>query len=762
VAEPREPRIGDIGEIANAIQLAAANEAKGLGRAVFFIGAGCSRSAGIPLVPEMAQKLVVRLAQARQAPPDARKTADGAYRWLVANKKFGDCCIGEPPKEGPDDRSIDWARVYDLLFADHYKTPDHARKIFSDFVDDAGGRINWAHLSIGELAKQKLVSTVITTNFDQLVLAGMVHSGVLPVVCDSIESLTRIRGQPLHPQLVELHGSRHTYRLRNAPDEVEALLNDAATIAAIETLFQELSVFVVVGYGGRERGVIDLLVRAASRFPDKQIFWVSHGSDPKRLSDKGRALLATSRHSALLVGRDADSFFLQLLKELGVGAPESIREPLYLARLHAQNLEIQDSSEIAEHALITAEISRHRSEIELLEKALARHRAGRTHAESAVAQARELKLAGKLVQAFGLLKATSENSDDSAVWQQLGEVALELGKTSPDRAPLEIAVAAWRRVLAATNRGTNALDWAAQRNTLGDALSEIGQRESNPTLLEEAVSAFRDALEERTRERVPLDWATTQDNLGIALLRLGERESDTARVEESAAAFREALKERTRERAPLDWSRTQNSLGNALLRLGEREIGTTRLEEAIVAFREALEEATRERVPLQWAMIQNNLGNALARLGERTTDQNHLDEAVTAYREALKERTRERVPLHWATTQNNLGNVLTTLGERGAPEYLREAVTAFRESLKERTRERVPLDWAGTQNNLANALSELGERENSVEWLEQAISAYRAALKVADAVGAEYYVKMCQENLTRAIAALADRKRAAQ
>jgi len=210
----REPRLGNIAEVANAIQLATASDSKGLGRTIFFIGAGCSKSAGIPLVLEMAQQLLIRLAKAKRAPPDALKSADDAYHWLSPNRGIPDCRIGDAPKDGSaDTREIDWSRVYDVLFADHYKTPDHAREIFSDFVDQAEGRVNWAHLCLGELVKQKLVSTVITTNFDQLALAGLVRAGVLPVVCDGIESLTRIRGAPLQ---IELHGSRHTYRLARA------------------------------------------------------------------------------------------------------------------------------------------------------------------------------------------------------------------------------------------------------------------------------------------------------------------------------------------------------------------------------------------------------------------------------------------------------------------------------------------------------------------------------------------------------------------
>jgi hypothetical protein len=187
--------------------MASADDGKRLGRTIFFIGAGCSSSARIPLATRMAQTLIVRFATTMLAPSTALAGHNEAYRWLAENKQVRDCRGGDPNKL--DARPVEWPRVYEVLFGDHYTTPDDVREIFSEIVDKAGGFINWAHLCLGELVRRRIVSTVITTNFDQLVLSGMVSSGVLPVVCDGIESLSRIRGAPHHPQLIELHGSRH-------------------------------------------------------------------------------------------------------------------------------------------------------------------------------------------------------------------------------------------------------------------------------------------------------------------------------------------------------------------------------------------------------------------------------------------------------------------------------------------------------------------------------------------------------------------------
>ncbi len=688
--------------------MAAADNDNALGRTVFFIGAGCSASAGIPLASDIAKALALRLAAKMQAEETNRTNAVVAYRWLASSKIIRDCCAGELPTGGADTREIDWPRVYDALFDEHYTVPDEVRTIFSEFVETAGGNVNWAHLCLGELVKRKLVSTVITTNFDQLALAGIVRSGELPVVCDGIESLSRISGLARHPQLIELHGSRHTYRLRNSRVEVAEVGKDRPAITAIGSIFQSLTTLILVGYGGREDGVMDLLIDAAERFPDKRLIWVMHGKDPGRLPEKAAKFLATSRTALLLVDQDADSFFLRLLQALGIGAPQGIREPLMLVDLHASTLAIPTDGNVAESANIVAEVERHRNEITALKKALNRHRKKQTATEAAITTARELRLAGNLSAALKILRSASKRSNDISLWSQIGEVALELSVKSAERNYLETAIAAWRRVLNSS----------------------------------EGRSA-------------PLDRARYQFNLGISLWRLGERESGTARLEEAVIVLRGALKERTRDRVPLEWAATQTTLGNALLRLGEHQDEPTRIKEAIDAYRASLLENTRERVPLEWATTQNNLGAALWLLGERENDTGRLNEAVTAYRDALKERTQERAPLEWAHTQNNLGNALWSFGKReSGTTKLEEAIIAYRDALKVRTRERTPLEWAMSQDNMGISLTLLGERENGTARLEQAIEAYRAALTVYETAKASHYIEGTRNNLARAEARL--------
>lgn len=308
--DPKPLATVTIREIADAMRLA--KFSGGLGRTIFLIGAGCSISAGIPGAAAIAQRMVLETAKSIGL-GRLDDTPAAAYRSLVEASKL------DTP---PNIENIDWWAVYDELFDRHYKTPDDTRDLFARVLHDASSAINWAHLCLGELVQRGLVSTVLTTNFDQLVLRGMAIAGILPVVSDDIGSLNRLSGLPSHPQLIEIHGSRHTYRLRNSPEEVADMAKYPSAIGAIRHLVREARVIIVVGYGGREAGVMDLLVSASRDYPDKRIYWLSHGVDTRNISPRAIDFLSTSRNSAVLFGQDADRFFLELSRELTIGAPQ--------------------------------------------------------------------------------------------------------------------------------------------------------------------------------------------------------------------------------------------------------------------------------------------------------------------------------------------------------------------------------------------------------------------------------------------------------
>ena len=730
---PHEPQIGTVEALASRARLT--RNPDGLARITFLIGAGCSVSAGIPAVTAIAQDEVKRLARKLTS----KTQADPAKALLQAAKHGYLTGHREIAENSPD--QLDWGAIYDTLFAEVHTAPSDVARVFKSIIKEAKPKVNWAHLALGELARLNWISTTITTNFDLLALEGYARAGVIPVVSDGLESLDRIDPLPDQPQILQINGSVHSYRMRNSSADLDQVRSSSSAITCFRNLFQASDLLVVVGYEGREPQIMDLLIDAAKTFRDKHIFWCLYSSNPARLSPRAAEFLSYSNNARLIPGQDADLFFHNLSSELGIGAPLAFRDPLAFMEERLTKVYAADRPE---QAAI-------RSDILALQDRITRLRAsenappsqeptqkpakGRRRATPVAAEAQPPE------QTASAADATNARFD---ALDKAYDEALASGRDKGIAKDLETAISLAQEqlelALTSDQRG-------AALNNLGRALQTLGVRETGKRL-DQAVTAYREALKERARDRVPLEWAGTQNNLGSALLDLGRRETGTARADQAVAAYEEALKEWTRDRVPLDWAMTQNNLGNALLTLGERELDTARLDQAVAAYQEALKERTRDRVPLNWAATQNNLGIALSTLGERKSDTARLNQAVAAFQEALKEYTQDRVPLDWAMTQNNLGAALKALGrhETGTAR-LNEAVAAYQEALKERTRDRVPLDWAATMANLGSVEITFFDKTGDPAHLVTARTHLMAAREVFLQAGATHYLATVDGNL---------------
>ena len=391
-----DPRFDvSIAEIARALRFAKKDE-RGRRNNVVLVGAGASISAGIPGAADIGRRLVRLVAERFDIACTANAEASEVYAILESQHMLDDCRIAAASRsKAPEDREIDWWRVYDQVFKRYYTQPNDVRDLFGSLVDEAGGAINWAHLVLGELVARGIISTVLTTNFDQLALSGLARAGIIPVVCDGLESLNRIAGAPRHPQLIEIHGSRHSYLLRNSPVDVSSVRGASPAIAAIRSLIQYAHALVVVGYGGREDGVMDLLVEAAEAYPYKHLYWVLHGSNIDTLSEKARKLLSTTHNGGVLVNYDADKLFLELSRELGVGGPRVISDPLAMVEAY---LKAAGSARI-NHADIQAQLDEAFRRLATLRSAASLES---DHATAAANEIRRLSLSGDLMGAYEL------------------------------------------------------------------------------------------------------------------------------------------------------------------------------------------------------------------------------------------------------------------------------------------------------------------------------------------------------------------------
>ncbi len=296
------------------------------GRAVFLVGAGCSVSAGTPPGAEVAKLCAVHLAHHYSGNADLGERAfelgsgdgDGALRWLL-DKGY---VAKEPLGSGPPD----WGRLYTYFFDEHLRSINAQRAIIAEAVSRGKGRLNWAHACLGELVARRHAHTVLTTNFDQLVLLGVIRAGTLPVVADGLESLARVMAEPRHPQIVHLHGSMHTYNPRSSRRATTETRDDLILGTMLASVLQMCDLLVVVGYGGREEGVMALLTEASRRLPLTQVFWVLRDGD--HLSAGAESFMGFGENKFLVMASDADTFFRDVMNELRLGQPRWIADPM--------------------------------------------------------------------------------------------------------------------------------------------------------------------------------------------------------------------------------------------------------------------------------------------------------------------------------------------------------------------------------------------------------------------------------------------------
>jgi tetratricopeptide (TPR) repeat protein len=566
-------------------------------------------------------------------------------------------------------------------------------------------------------------------------------------------------------------------------------------VRSLRELLRESSALVVLGYAGREEGVMDVLIDAARELGGKTIYWVQHDRNPQTLSSKATALLGCCPNGGLLVGHDADLFLTELMSGVGVGVPAFMTDPL--ADLHRTASQILRPTARTAYAEITTYLER----LNALRESDKDWQARRSERDVKLSEFRQLALAGRLTEAVNSLLHTQhlltnaddlelygdvalevgrrspdlellhlaasifvtaieivpDNSQKTRLYRKRGEVLVRLAERQPDIGPLEEAVESFRASLARLSLEDSPLDWATTQQQLAGALSLLGDRSGRAEALQQAIDALDAALRVRTRERLPLDWAETQRRRGAALRRLGQRLSDPKTLEKAIDAYRDSLQVLTREQAPEEWAKVQSGLGGALCTLGERDTGTERLEEGVSAFVAALEVWTRDRFPLEWASTHSNLAAALVWLGERQVADDSLELAVKSSRLAMEVFMRDQASYGWAGAQGNLGNALLSLGQRHADrQILRQSIEASNAALTVWDEKHAATDWAMAQSNLGRALRALGEAERDRALLEEAVGKFQLALKAS--TNAPAIAERINDNLSEVLRILEDMK----
>ena len=259
------------------------NEAKENGSSpIFFLGAGASRSGGIPLAAE----IVADILENHSNNPRIKniKDEDKTYPSLME-------CLG----------------------------PHGRNKLLKGYIDSC--KINVTHIYLAQLMKQGYADYVLTVNFDNLMLRALALFDEFPSTYDMaiLKDLTTTTFK--EKSVIYLHGQHHGLWLLNTQEEMAKVKEIVPPI--LHSIKNERP-WVFIGYSGEDP--IFQHIKDLGRF-DNGLYWVSYNNNDPCSSVCSDLLDKSNTNAFVIKDYDSDSFMLRLNSELGLGQPQIIDKP---------------------------------------------------------------------------------------------------------------------------------------------------------------------------------------------------------------------------------------------------------------------------------------------------------------------------------------------------------------------------------------------------------------------------------------------------
>ncbi|MEO8433589.1 MAG: tetratricopeptide repeat protein [Pyrinomonadaceae bacterium] len=265
-----------------------------------FLGAGASRSSGVPLASEMIQEW-------RRMAFDDREPA---------GEDFESWCKGQPwcDKDG------EYSTLFEMLFPNERARQKYVEpKIVSAFP-------SWCYLYLANIVDAGRFNVIFTTNFDDLINEALtLYLGYNPVVCAADSEVMSISITTNRAKIVKLHGDYLFKSLKNTSDELNQL--DPNMEAKVKEFAKQCGM-VVIGYAGRDQSVMRVfeeLLKDRNSFPNG-VYW---GLRPGEVAGSRVKQLAISfpKRFHLFQCKDFDSFMSQLHANLKLNLPRTVLQP---------------------------------------------------------------------------------------------------------------------------------------------------------------------------------------------------------------------------------------------------------------------------------------------------------------------------------------------------------------------------------------------------------------------------------------------------
>jgi Tfp pilus assembly protein PilF len=265
----------------------------------FFLGAGCSKSSGIPTASELVAQWLPRLKYIKTGnDSDPEKWAAKTFKGFTKEKA-----------------GAFYSQIFKALFDNHEDGQKEIERIVEEKEPGFGYGVLAQLLSHPDYGKH--FNVVLTTNFDDLVADALyLYSCKKPMVIyhDSLISFVKISST--RPIVIKLHGDAK-FDPHNRAEETASLEKGVEDV--LKTFLCEAGL-IFAGYGGNDNSiakVIEQLPRSA--FP-RGIYWVGNNIPDTPL----KAHL--EKHNVTLVKHlDFDELLLLLREEFKLAHPEKER-----------------------------------------------------------------------------------------------------------------------------------------------------------------------------------------------------------------------------------------------------------------------------------------------------------------------------------------------------------------------------------------------------------------------------------------------------